>query len=680
VSHRDGLHKAQQARAEAETSQVGHNVHPLDLAGVGVEATQGPAGHRGLAEAGDQEDHASGVVVLLVEPEDHLRRVVAGKVGVEAGDQGPGGRRRRRFRANAQDEFPPFDANFLVDAVPAEHARTMDGNRHAVETRGRVALQRHRPEDSRGLPMQDSTPRSSSALAPLRPPGRAPRRGRRPNFGLRAALALLALLPACGALAFSADDVTARAEALAREPYADHRKAPPPWLLAGSMSYDAWRDIRFRPERALWRSEGLPFQVQFFHPGIWYDRSVAVHVVEAGRVAEVPFDQRSFDYGKNDFASRIPADIGWAGFRLHAPLRTKDYFDELVVFLGATYFRALGRDNVYGISARGIAVDTVDPAGEEFPHFVEFWIEKPARDASSVVVHALMEGPSIAGAYRFEIRPGESTVIAVDARLFPRREIRKLGIAPLTSMFWFGENSRVRFDDFRPEVHDSDGLLVHFSGGEWLWRPLTNPKRISASGFAMENPRGFGLMQRDRAFASYQDLETRAEKRPSTWVEPRGNWGRGRVELDEIPTDGELVDNIVAYWVPEAPPAPGRRFDLAYTVSFFTDDAALPPGGRVLATRCDGGVHGDRHRFVIDFGGRELNALTEARPPVAVVTTSPPNSAELTDQHVVRNPDTGGWRLGFQLRAKSAEPIELRAFLRGDRAALTETWSSAVLP
>ena len=492
------------------------------------------------------------------------------------------------------------------------------------------------------------------------------------------ALAVVAAVPV-GACGFSLDDVSTRAEALSSEPYVDHRQAPPPWLLAGSMSYDAWRDIRFNPDRALWKAEGLPFQVQFFHPGIWYDRSVQVNTVEGGQARPVPFDIRSFDYGKNDFASRIPADIGWAGFRIHAPLRTKEYHDELVVFLGATYFRALGRDNVYGISARGIALNTVDPGGEEFPHFVEFWIEKPAKDATSIVVYALMEGPSIAGAYRFEVHPGSATAIDVDSRLFPRREIKKLGIAPLTSMFWFGENSRTRYDDFRPEVHDSDGLLAHFESGEWLWRPLDNPKSISASILGMDHPRGFGLLQRDRAFASYQDLETHAEKRPSTWVQPRGDWGPGRVELDQIPTSNELADNVVAYWVPDAPVRPGRRLDFSWTVSFFTDDPALPPGGRVLSTRQDGGVHGDRNRFVIDFGGAELNAVPDAKPPTAVITTSPPDAAELLDQHVVRNPDTGGWRLAFQLKSRTDAPIELRAFLKGDGAALTETWSAAVL-
>jgi len=496
--------------------------------------------------------------------------------------------------------------------------------------------------------------------------------------GVAAILSTFVAAPAPAA-AFSLDDVTARALALSKEEYRDHRAEVPKWMLVGSMSYDQWRDIRFSPERSLWRKEGLPFQVQFFHPGLYYDRTVAVSTVDKRGVHAVPFDVKSFDYGKNDFASRIPKDIGYAGIRIHAPMRTPGYFDELVVFLGATYFRALGRDNVYGLSARGLAINTVEPAGEEFPHFVEFWLETPAPDAKNLVIMALMEGPSITGAYRFDIRPGERTVIDVESRLFPRRSIGKLGIAPLTSMFFFGESSRRRFDDFRPEVHDSDGLLLRFDSGEWLWRPLDNPTRVNASGFQMRNPRGFGLLQRDRAFANYQDLETRSELRPSTWVEPRGDWGDGRVELDEIPSNSELVDNMVAYWVPDKPVQPGQRLDFSYSVSFFTDDANIPPGGRVLATRQDGGAKGDTNRFVLDFGGKELNALPEDSAPLAVITTSPADSAELLDHHVMRNPDTGGWRLSFQVKTKTDAPIELRAFLTNDKAALTETWSYAII-
>jgi glucans biosynthesis protein len=481
--------------------------------------------------------------------------------------------------------------------------------------------------------------------------------------------------------AFDLEQVAEQAAALAQQPHRDRRPKVPPWMLNGSMTYDQWRDIRFRPDRALWRDRDLPFQVQLFHPGLYYDRTVALHTVEDGQVRTVPFSTRLFDYGKNDFAERIPSDIGYAGFRLHYPLKSPAYHDELIAFLGATYFRSLGRDQMYGLSARGLAIDTVEPSGEEFPVFTDFWLVTPAVRAAKVVVYALMDSASVAGAYRFDIAPGVQTVVDVEVRLFPRRAVKELGIAPLTSMFFFGENSVRRFEDFRPEVHDSDGLLLRFDSGEWLWRPLDNPPRVHSSAFRMRDPRGFGLMQRDRDFASHQDIETRSELRPSAWVEPSGDWGDGRIELVEIPTETELVDNVVAFWVSAAESKPGVPSKFAYRVFWFGDDPGRPPAGRVLATRRDRGAKKDAHRFVVDFGGGGIESIPADTPPEAVVNAAAGQSAlEVLDLHVVKNPGTNGWRVTFQVKPKDEAPVELRAFLRRDGRVLSETWSNVLLP
>jgi glucans biosynthesis protein len=494
--------------------------------------------------------------------------------------------------------------------------------------------------------------------------------------------ALVVALAAGGAHAFGLSDVEQIARTIAAEPYRDRQTVVPAWMLkGGAMTYDQWRDIRFRPDRALWRDEKLPFQVQLFHPGLYFDRSVQVHVIDGDRVEPVPFSTRYFDYGKNTFGKEIPDDIGWAGLRIHAPLKTPDYYDEVIVFLGASYFRAVGRDNVYGLSARGLAIDTVEPTGEEFPRFIEYWLEKPNPGATSVVLYALLDSPTASGAYRFEVTPGAQTVVDVDARLFLRRTPKVLGLAPLTSMFFFGENTRRWFDDFRPEVHDSDGLLVHFANGEWLWRPLDNPTRIDVAALATQNPRGFGLVQRDRDFRSHQDIETRAELRPSAWVVPKGDWGAGQIRLVTIPTNDELMDNVVAFWVPDALPAPGTALAYGYTLSWYLDDPTRPPGGRAVATRRDHGAVGTPrkgHRWVIDFEGEALAALGPDAAPRAVVTAS--RGATIFDQHVYKNPVTGGWRLTFQMEPKDAEPVELRAYLERKGEVLTETWSSAWLP
>ncbi|MCW5891585.1 MAG: glucan biosynthesis protein [bacterium] len=565
------------------------------------------------------------------------------------------------------------------------------GSRPAVKTSSPGDLNAAaRPPRAAGAPARRSRgpqPRGDRPRLRGHPDGaRASRRGPGPLArGVRRLLVLVGLalaLAARGALAFGLGDVEQVARTIAAEPYRDRQTVVPPWMLkGGAMTYDQWRDIRFRPERALWRDEKLPFQVQLFHPGLYFDRSVQVHVVDRDRVEALPFATRYFDYGKNTFEKTIPEDIGWAGIRIHAPLKTPEYFDEVIVFLGASYFRAVGRDNVYGLSARGVAVDTVEPTGEEFPRFIELWLETPAPDATSLVVYALLDGPSLSGAYRFAVTPGVQTVVDVDARLFLRRAPKVLGLAPLTSMFLFGENGTRCVDDFRPEVHDSDGLLVQFASGEWLWRPLDNPTRIDVAALATRDPRGFGLIQRDRDFRSHQDIETRAELRPSAWVAPKGDWGAGQVRLVTIPTKDELMDNVVAFWVPDVLPPPGEPLAYGYVLSWYGDDPARPPAGRVVATRRDHGAVGTPrtgHRWVLDFEGEALAGLGADAAPRAVVTAS--GGATIFDEHVYKNPVTGGWRLTFQMEPKDAAPVELRAFLERRGQVLTETWSSAWLP
>ncbi len=511
--------------------------------------------------------------------------------------------------------------------------------------------------------------------------GGAPHEGR-PRLGGRVTAVLLAGvtlgLARPAVAAFDLDSVAQIARKLAAEPFRDPRGQVPDWLL--KISYDQWRDIRFRPDHALWRDRKLPFQVQFFHPGLYYDRTVAVNVVGKDGIHPLPFSPSQFDYGKTPFASKVPQDLGFAGFRIHYPIKTKDYYDEVIVFLGATYFRAVGRDQVFGLSARGVAIDTAESRGEEFPYFREFWLVTPAPKAKDVTLCALLDSASLTGAYRFVVSPGQQTEVKVDSRLFLRREVRKLGIAPLTSMFFHGENTTRAFSDFRPEAHDSDGLLLSFASGEWLWRPLDNPRTLNVSGLQMENPKGFGLLQRDRDFDHYQDLESRAELRPSAWVTPREEWGAGRVELVEIPTNADNNDNMVAYWVPEKIPKPGEPGMYAYTMSWYGDDPTRPPGGRVVATREDGGTMKDAQRFVIDFSGEKLGAIPADRVLRGVITVvGGEEVGELLDQQVMPNPFCRGRRLIFQVRPKK-RPLELRAFLDERGETLTETWSSVILP
>jgi len=479
---------------------------------------------------------------------------------------------------------------------------------------------------------------------------------------------------------FGFDTVVARARELAGSSFQDSRGQVPDWLA--DLTYDQWRDIRFRPESALWRAAGLPFEVQFFHPGLFYDRPVSINVVDAAGVHRVAFSPSMFDYGENKFASRVPQDLGFAGFRLHYPINRADYKDEVIVFLGGSYFRAVGKDLVFGVSARCLAIDTALPSGEEFPYFREFWLVRPTSTAKDMALYGLLDSPRATGAYRFVVYPGTQTIVDVEGRVFLRKPVGKLGIAALTSMFYFGENSARTAEDYRPEVHDSDGLLMASETGEWIWRPVRNPRRLQVSSFDLAAAQGFGLLQRDRDFDHYQDLEARPDLRPSLWVKPREGFDKGKVELVEIPTHSDTNDNVVAFWRPEARPEPGSALSFSYRTYWYGRDVDRPPAARAVATRHDRGTFENAHRFIVDFEGGRLAGLAPAKVLRAVVTlgTGDPQQAELLEQQVVKNTVTGGWRLVFQVRLLGDQPLEMRAFLQLGDEALTETWSYVVEP
>ena len=475
-----------------------------------------------------------------------------------------------------------------------------------------------------------------------------------------------------GVFTFAA--VARQASELAQQAYEPDRPPLPDYLA--NLDYDKHRDIRFRPEQSMWRAEGLPFQVQFFHRGFLFEDRVKINLIEDGRAVPLDFKHDYFDYGKNEVPEVLPPDLGFAGLRLMYPINRDDYFDEVGVFLGASYFRAVAQNLNYGITARGLAIDTGLPSREEFPVFREFWIRKPAADATEIELYALMDSGSVTGAYRFNIRPGVETVIDVRARLFFRHGVSKLGVAPLTSMFFHGESTDRFMDDFRPEVHDSDGLLIETSYGERIWRPLANPIGLRISNFVVESPRSFGLLQRDRDFRSYEDLEAHYHNRPSLVVEPQGEWGKGMVELVEIPSNAERYDNIAVYWVPERRTEGGQEWDFGYRLRFAKDPEAGLQGGRAVATRIGAGgtdiLDPNVRKFVVDFAGEGLGRLDPETPVEAVLATT---TGKISPAVVQFNPETRGRRLFFELTPDGRKPADLRAYLRQGGDVLSETWS-----
>jgi glucans biosynthesis protein len=514
----------------------------------------------------------------------------------------------------------------------------------------------------------------------LRPSFRRPHlplTARRVEIGSLAAgcLALVALLAPAASTAFGFDDVAQHAKTLAETAYKKAGAGLPKPLA--DLTYDQYRDIRYKPDRAWWHNAKLPFELMFFHEGLYYNQPVRLHEVSPEGVRDIRFDPELFDYGANRIDPKLLEGLGYAGFRVHYAVNTPKYKDEVLVFLGASYFRALGKGQRYGLSARGLAIDTALMSGEEFPRFTEFWIDRPQPRARELTIYALLDSPRATGAYRFVLKPGIDTVLEVRVRLFLRQNVAKLGLAPLTSMYYFGENQRSGIDDFRPEVHDSDGLSVQSGTGEWIWRPLVNPKRLLVTSFAVTNPQGFGLSQRDRSFFDYEDLEARYETRPSAWIEPKGQWGPGRIELVQLPTPDETNDNIVAYFVPEQPPALQQPYDYEYRILWQKDNETLPPLAHVAQTRRGHGYlrkPDDSIALMIDFEGAALRKLPADTPVQGVVTAD--SNIQVIEANAYHNDVTNCWRLALRIkRQDDKKPGELRAFLRNAGTTLSETWS-----
>ncbi len=471
---------------------------------------------------------------------------------------------------------------------------------------------------------------------------------------------------------FDAETVVGLARALARSPFVPPVSTVPESLA--KLQYDQYRDIRFDPAASLWAQPGRKFRLQLLSLGYLFTTPVEIAIIADGKAQHLAYRADMFTIGKLVPVPLPTQDIGFSGFRLLYPINDPRRFDEVAVFQGASYFRSLGRDQAYGLSARGLALKVGDATGEEFPTFRAFWIEEPKPRSSTVTLHALLDSPSVTGAFRFEVRPGRETTMLVEAVLFPRVELKEVGFAPGTSMFMFSASGRIGVDDFRPQVHDSDGLLVLNGRGEHLWRPLANPAKLQLSSFADQNPRGFGLMQRNRNLADYQDFGAHHERRPSLWVEPVGDWGEGDVILTEIPSDAEIHDNVVAFWRPRKPLAAGSEFHVAYRLSWGDEPSAAQDRLRVLATafgRADVKAPTTVRRFVIDYSPEQQEGRTARAPPNATVTAS---AGKVQDVVVSDNPLTRGYRVTFTLDPEKSEVCELRLELAFDEDRCAEVW------
>ena len=512
------------------------------------------------------------------------------------------------------------------------------------------------------------------------------------GLALLLALPLTALgQPAAGA--FSLDEVTARARALAAAPYQAPVSNLPPTFA--SMQFADYMKIQARADHFEWHDLDTPFRLGFYHQGMQFNAPVRINEIVNGAAREIPYESERFDFGDLPIDKQATRQLGYAGLRVMAPLNQPGKLDEVMSLLGASYFRVIGKGQVYGLSSRGLAINTTPPNTEEFPRFREYWVQRPAPQDKQLVIYALLDSPHATGAYRFVLTPGSDSVLDVQSNIFLRGDVpapAALGIAPLTSMFLYGPNQRwpEHQRNYRPAIHDSNGLAIHAGNGEWIWRPLNNPRAVAVSTYEVDNPKGFGLLQRGHSFHQFEDLKDRYDQRPSAWIEPQGDWGKGRVTLMEIPTADETNDNIVAFWSPEAPVRSGQMLQFAYRMHWTLNEQALhasnngwvrqtiqTEGERLLPNlirQPDGST-----ALLVDFEGPVLANLVPDGTMDSQVSGNA--NVEILESSLQANPVIKGWRLKMRVKVKDPTQVtELRAALARGGQPITETWSFQIPP
>ncbi|MGY2049838.1 glucan biosynthesis protein [Methylobacterium sp. JK268] len=540
--------------------------------------------------------------------------------------------------------------------------------------------------------------------APLRPADDGTRPDRRAVLALAGGLAASALGPAADARAedappapplgdgarFDAAAIVALARSLAAKPYAAPANDLPDGF--GKLSYEQYIGIRPKPELLLWHGEDRGFVVEPLHRGYLFTNPVALHTVEDGVVRRIPYNRDLFEFRKVA-PPEAGRDLGFSGFRLYGSFGGGKPAD-CAIFQGASFFRALAAGQSYGITARALTLRPAEARGEEFPMFRAFWLERPGPASGQIVIHALIDSDSAAAALHMTLRPGDATIVDIEATLCPRTPLDHVGIGGMTGAFLFGPADRRNVDDPRPAAHEVGGLQMSNGGGEALWRPVQNPETLQISSFLDQDPKGFGLVQRHRAYADYQDDVQHWERRPSLWIEPfstwqpgqeQHGWGAGAVQLIEIPSESEVNENIIAYWRPKDPVAKETAF--SYRQFWCWDIPGAPPLARCTGTRVGKGASGKRRRFLVDFTGDALFA-PEVKPEALTlaVTASPgsivepkPDAAPAKSDPQVRPllylyPERKTVRAAFELDPGGETACEMRLVVKNGDQPVSETW------
>lgn len=456
------------------------------------------------------------------------------------------------------------------------------------------------------------------------------------------------------------------ARVLARRPYTAATSDLPEPLKA--LNYEQYVAIKAQPQALIWGGEGRGFVVEPLHRGFVFTNPVSLFAVEDGVVRRIGYDRSQFEFGRVNPQS-FPPDLDFSGFRLFSTSGQGQAF-EFALVQGASFFRAMGRGQNYGVVSRTLTLRPAETRGEEFPSFRAFWFERPSPGSNALVAHGLLDSESVVGAVRMTFRPGEVTIVDVEMTLVPRVTLEHVGFAGMTGTFLHGPIDRRGVDDARAAVYEATGLQILNGSGELLWRPLQNPETLQISAFLDTNPQGFGLLQRERSFESFQDDDQRWERRPSLWIEPVGDWGPGAVQLIEIPSDSEVNDNILAYWRPKNPIAANTEASIAYREFWCWSPPGRPALASVSSTRVGRGTNNRRRRFLVDFSGESLFRIPAGDIKASLSATP----GQILGLKLWSYPDRKAMRVSFDLDPGSDNSSEMRLVLEAGGKPISETW------
>ncbi|TGL17685.1 glucan biosynthesis protein D [Leptospira yanagawae] len=442
------------------------------------------------------------------------------------------------------------------------------------------------------------------------------------------------------------------------------------------ISFEDYRQIEYKPDVAIWKNLALPYQLHFFHPGHIYSNGIKIYEVIEEKPVEIPYDSSRFHFGNlplTDDFFELSKKLQYTGFRVHYPINQKEALEEFLVFQGSSYFRALSKDQVYGLSGRGLAINTGPEGKEEFPIFESFYIKRPEKNDSSILIYAIMNSESVAGAYEFFVTPGEITTIDIRAKIYLRKKIKRLGLSPITSMFLYGESNIPILGNIHPEIHDSDGLLTYLGEDNWEWRPLINPKKTKLTSIELNHPKGFGLIQRDRKFKSYQDEKLLYHRRPSVWVEPKGDWGEGELYLLEFTTNLDSDDNITIFWEPNIPPNLKEGYEFQYRLSYIEKSPETHQLGKTSSYyKGTDPLFPKEKMLTLYFTGDVLKALDPKTELKAIIKNDMIPADQIRYQ-IEKIRELDQWRLQIW----HSSPIEVsnwKVHLEKENQKITETW------